>query len=99
MDWIDLAQNRERWREFVNAVMNLQVPQRAGKLEPVSFSRGTLLHEASKLYTVYARNYFFHVDRAYGEGVRKKSVQEHTRSCHLIMTNEVGWACGMYEGG
>ena len=26
MDWIDLAQDRERWRTFENAVMNLQVP-------------------------------------------------------------------------
>ena len=25
MDWIDLAQNRERWRGLVNAVMNLRV--------------------------------------------------------------------------
>jgi hypothetical protein len=25
-DWIDMAQNRERWRAFVNAVMNLWVP-------------------------------------------------------------------------
>jgi hypothetical protein len=30
MDWIQLAQGRERWRTFVNAAMNLRVPQNAG---------------------------------------------------------------------
>jgi len=26
IDWIDLAQDEDRWRELVNAVMNILVP-------------------------------------------------------------------------
>jgi len=51
MDWIDLAQDTERRRALVNAVMNRWVLSNAGNFltscGPVSFSRRILLHGVS----------------------------------------------------
>jgi len=51
VDWIGLAQDRDRWWTLVSAVMNLRVPQNVGNFLTscilVSFSRRTLHHGVS----------------------------------------------------
>ena len=57
MDWIDVAQDTERWRALVHTVMNLRVPQNVGNFlanrGPVSFSEMPLFHGVSYLRTPY----------------------------------------------
>ena len=53
MNWIDLAQDSDRWRAVVNQVMNLRVPKNVGKFftssGTVNFSGSTLLHGVRQL--------------------------------------------------
>jgi len=52
MDRIKLAQDSDRWHALVNMVINLRIPQNTENfltsLEPVSFSRRTVLYGVSK---------------------------------------------------
>jgi hypothetical protein len=56
MDWIELVQDRERWRVLVKAVTNIRVPQNAVNFltscKPVSFSRSTVLHGVRIIFFV-----------------------------------------------
>ena len=56
MDWIELAQDRERWLAIVHAVMNFRLSSYAGNFfirGPVSFLGTTLLRGVSYSATLW----------------------------------------------
>jgi hypothetical protein len=59
MDWIDLAQDREKWQVLVNRVMNIRVPQNAWNFltscGTIRFSRKARLHGVIYLLTYVVR--------------------------------------------
>jgi hypothetical protein len=47
VDWIGLAQDRNRWRVLMNFVLNLRVPWNTGKVSS-GLSSSAQLHRVSK---------------------------------------------------
>ena len=63
VDWIGLAQDRDRWRTLVSTVMNLRVPWNTGNFltscKPVSCSGTTLHHGVSDSSSILPSTFLF----------------------------------------
>ena len=101
MDWIGLAQDRDRWRTLVSAVMILRVPWNAGNFltscKPVSFSRRTLHRAVSKyrhwcIWLVLVQKYITmhgHMNVKSPVNLRGIFLRSHRTVSHWLYYNQV----------
>jgi hypothetical protein len=80
MDWIDLAQDRRRWRALLTTVMNLRGSIKCGEfltiLKPVSFSRRTLLHGVRSMHVCYSQTSVRYTNKVGRRDKNNRAIEE-----------------------
>jgi hypothetical protein len=61
MDWINLAEDRDPWREIVNAVMNILVPKNGG-----NFFNGCIIGRFSRRAQLHKKLLYLNDDLHFG---------------------------------
>ena len=107
MDWINLAQDKDRWQDLLNVVMNFRVAENAGNFMTscgaLSCSRSTLLYGFISQLVNYTLNSFFSTLRLTGKlkgpevniaGVKFLLPKQRVWSSHtpkLLIGNQVNY--------
>jgi hypothetical protein len=59
MEWLDVAQVRDRWRERANAVMNLRVPQNAENCRGMQSHPSTTGHTGQTVIHIHPQHRYW----------------------------------------